>query len=175
MTILPAFLINSAQCRAARGLLGWTQSDLAREAKLSKTSIVQFETALADSRNETVRLITQAFMRYGIEFMPPNGVNRRAADCRLFNNETTLAQDWPVFLQSLVQEGHSQLTLYNWPDFAAEFTAQTGIHPAITHDHNKPFDRAALVGPWLILPILGSIYRLALYQAFETDVTTHYC
>ena len=171
MTFFAAFttypVINPAQCRAARGLLGWTQSDLAREADLSKTSIVQFETALAESRSDTLRVITQAFMRYGIEFTPPSGVNRRSAACRIFNDAAALADEWPAFLQGLVQAGHSQLTLFNWPDFQAEFASQTGTEPTVTHDDGST-DRTALIGQWLIMPILRSPYRLALYQADMT-------
>ncbi len=155
-------------------MLGWTQNDLAREAHVSKTSIVQFETGLTDSRSETLRLIGKAFLRYGIEFLPPSGVNRHQSICHVFNDDQLLTTDWPLFLQGLVNAGHRRLALFNWPEFAVEFQAHTGFDATIVAHDDQPYDRAAMFGLWLIMPILGSTYRIALFQPFESDLTSRY-
>lgn len=155
--------ISQAQCRAARGLLGWTQSDLAREAGLSKTAIVQFETSVAGSRSETLRVITQAFIRHGVEFSPPHGVNRRAIACRLFADPLALGQDWPDFLRMLLTELQSSvLTAINWPDFHVEFTAVTGLQPIIEHKNTLDKRQAVVAGDWIIMPIAQTPFRMAL-------------
>jgi transcriptional regulator with XRE-family HTH domain len=176
MTVSAAFpasiVINPAQCRAARGLLGWTQVDLALKTGLSKTSIAQFETGVSESRNTTRRILIETFTRYGIEFMPPNGVNKLPVYCRVFNNDVALTHDWPLFLKSLANAGHTHLDVFNWPDFAHEFTKQTGVDPVIVSHDDQPYDRTAMIGQWMILPILQSPYRLALYQACDPSTVT---
>ena len=55
------------QCRAARGLLGWTQPELAAEANLKLLTIVEFETGqeVIESVIATIRL---ALIAAGVEF-----------------------------------------------------------------------------------------------------------
>lgn len=166
MLLTAASVINPSQCRAARGLLGWTQSDLAREASLSKTSIVQFETALNGCRGETLRSIGDAFARYGIEFMPPFGVNRRAMSCRIFADPISLQQDWPTFLQSLIVADVS-IRLVNWPGFTDELKQLVGVTITETASNVATGDRAAFIGDWLIMPLLDTPYRVALYRTLE--------
>ena len=62
--------IFSAQVRAARGLLGWSQGDLAEKAGLSRTVVARLELGTADSRISSVRAISEAFDKagaYGIQ------------------------------------------------------------------------------------------------------------
>lgn len=176
MPLSPSPAIHPSQCRAARGLLGWTQSDLAREAKLSKTSIVQFEMAVTGYRGETLRSICEAFTRYGIEFMPPFGVNRRAVSCRVFADPISLQQDWPAFLQSLVADTSPPvMRIMNWPDFALEYAQLTGREPpgalSAGATPSPATDRAAFIGDWLILPLLDTSYRLALYRTLDVPLS----
>ncbi len=65
-------LIAAAQCRAARGLLGLSQSQLADLANLSKSSIARFEAGGPLTTNNHVAL-GMALDREGIEFIDPNG------------------------------------------------------------------------------------------------------
>jgi transcriptional regulator with XRE-family HTH domain len=64
--------ITAAQCRAARGLLDWTQGDLAAATKLSAVTIRAFEQGrdMRDSNRELLRL---AFERAGLVFIDENG------------------------------------------------------------------------------------------------------
>jgi transcriptional regulator with XRE-family HTH domain len=63
--------MTPAQCRAARALLGITQAQLARAAKLGLSTIVDFEKERRLVSEEAVRAIQTALQR---EFMDENGV-----------------------------------------------------------------------------------------------------
>lgn len=66
-------MLTPAQCRAARGLLDWTQQELADEARVGIVTIRQFEGELSDPRRATVEVIKQALSRAGVEFIEENG------------------------------------------------------------------------------------------------------
>lgn len=66
-------MITPAQCRAARGLLDWSQKDLAEAARVGIVTIRQFEAAAAEPRNATLEAIGRAFEAAGVEFIPENG------------------------------------------------------------------------------------------------------
>jgi DNA-binding XRE family transcriptional regulator len=66
-------LMTPAQCRAARGLLSWTQDDLARAAAVGIVTVRQFEADKGSPRRSTLSVIQQAFESAGVEFIPENG------------------------------------------------------------------------------------------------------
>lgn len=70
-------MITIAQCRAARGLLGWTQQDLAEACGLSKTAINNFEKGHSDIKNESLRAIRMAFESADVEFTSDEGLRRK--------------------------------------------------------------------------------------------------
>ena len=59
---------SAAQCRGARGLLGWSQSDLARESKVSRAAIAAIEGGTRTAYDRTMHDIWRAFDEAGIEF-----------------------------------------------------------------------------------------------------------
>jgi len=61
-------MITAAQCRAARGLLNWSQQTLATQARVGVATIQNFEREVAAPRPATLIVIVQAFEREGIEF-----------------------------------------------------------------------------------------------------------
>lgn len=63
---------SARQCRAARGLLNWTQRQLAEEAGVARKTIADLEVGLRPLRYRTRRDITQALERAGIEFLWSN-------------------------------------------------------------------------------------------------------
>jgi transcriptional regulator with XRE-family HTH domain len=65
-------LLTAAQCRAARGLLGLSQSQLADLANLSKSSVARFEAGGPLATNNHIAL-DMAIEREGIEMIDPNG------------------------------------------------------------------------------------------------------
>jgi DNA-binding transcriptional regulator YiaG len=65
--------MTPGQCRAARALLGITQSQLARAAKLGLSTVVDFEKERRLVSDEAVNAMKTALQRAGIEFMGGNG------------------------------------------------------------------------------------------------------
>jgi len=70
-------MISIAQSRAARGLLNWTQQDLADASGLSKTAINNFEKGNSDIKSESLRAIQGAFDKAGIALVVNDGVQRK--------------------------------------------------------------------------------------------------
>ncbi len=66
-------MIDAAQCRAARGLLGWSQQTLADAADIGVVTVHQLEAGSSSPRRSTLRVIRQAFEAAGIEFIEENG------------------------------------------------------------------------------------------------------
>ena len=60
--------IFSSQVRAARALLGWSQSELARRAKISVAAIARIELGTTDCRMSTIQALKTTFGLAGIEF-----------------------------------------------------------------------------------------------------------
>jgi transcriptional regulator with XRE-family HTH domain len=68
-----ASMVTPAQCRAARGLLDWSQQDLASQAGVGIVTVRQVEAGLTEPRRATLAVVRQAFERAGIEFIDENG------------------------------------------------------------------------------------------------------
>jgi transcriptional regulator with XRE-family HTH domain len=66
--------VSPGQLRAARGLLGWSQTDLATEAELSLPTVKRVEAELAVRVSDDAKAkLRQALERAGIEFIDENG------------------------------------------------------------------------------------------------------
>lgn len=66
---------SAAQCRGARGLLGWTQKELAERTGLSRSAINEFEQNLRTPHPTTVATLRACFEGAGIRFrVDPDGV-----------------------------------------------------------------------------------------------------
>lgn len=59
-------LLTRAQCRAARGLLDWTQEELAEQAGVSRSTIRDFEKGRHDLQRASAAQIVQALGRAGV-------------------------------------------------------------------------------------------------------------
>jgi len=66
-------MIDSAQCRAARGLLAWSQQDLAEAAGVGIVTVHQLEAGTSEPRRATLQVIRNAFEAAGVEFIDENG------------------------------------------------------------------------------------------------------
>ncbi|KQP67681.1 DNA-binding protein [Methylobacterium sp. Leaf111] len=66
-------MISPSQCRAARGLLNWTQAELAKVAGVGIVTVRQFEGESGTPRSATLVVIAQALEAAGLEFIPENG------------------------------------------------------------------------------------------------------
>lgn len=65
--------ISARQCRAARGLLGISQRDLAEAASVSLSAILDFETETRKPRQATLAALRRAFEEAGVLFISVNG------------------------------------------------------------------------------------------------------
>ena len=61
-------MITSAQVRAARGLLKWTQATLAHKAAISIVTLNMIECDRVDPRASTLGATEAALQRAGVEF-----------------------------------------------------------------------------------------------------------
>jgi transcriptional regulator with XRE-family HTH domain len=68
-----ALMVTPGQCRAARGLLGWNQQELARNARVGIVTVHQLETGVSQPRRATLDVIRRAFELAGVEFIDENG------------------------------------------------------------------------------------------------------
>ena len=66
-------MITSAQCRAARGLLDWTQQELADRARVGIVTVRQVEAGLTEPRRATLEVVRRALEGAGVEFINENG------------------------------------------------------------------------------------------------------
>ncbi len=65
--------ITPAQCRAARGLLAWTQDDLAKAAKVGLNTLRNFEAGKSVPMTNNLGAIQGALEAAGIQFISENG------------------------------------------------------------------------------------------------------
>ena len=66
-------MITPAQCRAARGLISWSQQDLARAARIGIVTVHQLEAGISQPRRSTLDVIRRAFEAAGVEIIDENG------------------------------------------------------------------------------------------------------
>ena len=66
-------MLTPSQCRAARGLIGWNQQELADQAHIGIVTVHQFESGLSQPRRVTLEVIRRAFESAGVEFIDENG------------------------------------------------------------------------------------------------------
>lgn len=63
-------MITPQQCRAARGLLGWTQQLLAKQAQIGVVTLRQFELGANIPRRATLQVLEKALSDAGVVFIP---------------------------------------------------------------------------------------------------------
>ena len=66
-------MIKPEQCRAARGLLDWSQQDLAEKAAVGIVTVRQLEAGAHEPRRATLDVIRRALESAGVEFIDENG------------------------------------------------------------------------------------------------------
>ena len=66
-------MITPSQCRAARGLLDWSQQELAKRAQVGVVTVRQLEADAHEPRRATLDVIRRALEAAGVEFIDENG------------------------------------------------------------------------------------------------------
>jgi DNA-binding XRE family transcriptional regulator len=67
-----AKILLPAQCRGARGLLSWSQGELADRAGVSRSTVKDFETERHALHHSTERLLIDALEVGGVALIPPD-------------------------------------------------------------------------------------------------------
>ncbi len=62
--------ISPELCRAARGLLGWSQQTLASRAQVARKTIADFELSQVRPHPRTLRDVVMTLEAAGVEFLP---------------------------------------------------------------------------------------------------------
>ena len=65
--------MKPAQCRAARALIGMTQTELAEAAGFGLSTIVDFEKERRIVSDTAISGMTEALEKSGVQFIPENG------------------------------------------------------------------------------------------------------
>lgn len=66
-------ILTPALCRAARGLLDWTQADLAERSEVSRSTIRDYEGSRHDVHRATAAQLLRAFETEGVAFVHVEG------------------------------------------------------------------------------------------------------
>ena len=66
-------MVSSAQCRAARGLLDWSQQELADRAGIGIVTVRHLEANVHSPRRATLDVLRRCFENAGVEFIESNG------------------------------------------------------------------------------------------------------
>ncbi len=107
--------ITTAQIRGARGILNWSQQDLAQRTGISATSIGAIENGQTTPRESTLTTIRKTFENSGIEFVGMDGIRKKHADVQVlkgiegfhtfsFDVYETLKSDSREVLQAYVDD-----------------------------------------------------------------------
>lgn len=79
--------ITTAQIRGARGILNWSQQDLAQRTGISATSIGAIENGQTTPRESTLATIRKTFENADIEFIGMEGIRVRSGDIRVYTGQ----------------------------------------------------------------------------------------
>jgi len=85
-------MISGRQISAARGLLQWSQADLARKVGLTPQTIRNLEAEARQPQEQTISLIANAFEKYGVEFTPDEGVRIKQNNYRVYSGKAEYRQ-----------------------------------------------------------------------------------
>lgn len=91
--------ITTAQIRGARGILNWSQQDLAQRTGISATSIGSIENGQTTPRESTINIIRKTLETAGIEFIGYEGVKVQTNYVRTLNG----ADGFSDFLDDVYQ------------------------------------------------------------------------
>lgn len=96
-------MISVSQVRAARALIGWKQSELAKASGVSVPAIARLERMTGNPRVSTLSAIQKTFERHGVEFFGDTGVDLRKTIFRtdVLDGADSMQRIWDDVVETL--------------------------------------------------------------------------
>jgi transcriptional regulator with XRE-family HTH domain len=164
-------MIASAQIRAARGLIGWSQKDLAKATGLSLAAVNNLERNVGAPRVQTLLFVQQALERAGVEFTESSGVRLRGETFEYlhFEGKEALKGQTDDMINHIRPGGYSWIfssgeelfAKYGKEDdlrYQAHIRANRIDERIIVPQHNKIFLSPPQVYRWLPARAIGTTY-----------------
>lgn len=104
--------ITTAQIRGARGILNWSQQDLAQRTGISATSIGAIENGQTTPRASTLETIRHTLERNGIEFLGLDGVRQQSESIKTYTG-TEGFRDFMDYLYETAKTYGGDIVLFN--------------------------------------------------------------
>lgn len=104
--------ITTAQIRGARGILNWSQQDLAQRTGISATSIGSIENGQTTPRASTVETIRTTLENAGIEFLGLDGVRVRDNNVKIYEGTFGIQSFFDDVYETARKDG-GEICLYN--------------------------------------------------------------
>jgi len=140
---MATFLITSRQIRAARGLIGWTQADLAKSAGLARSTVAIIEKEGANPTVDIFNRIRTVLEKNQVEFLSQDGVRIRhpmiSQDDLPDANRRLLEDIYHVSSQFKDRTGHGDILIFG----LQEEDAQKSVGDYLT-DHMERLKQAGL-------------------------------
>lgn len=111
-------MITTAQIRGARGILNWSQGDLSSRTDISATSIGSIENGLTQPRESTLAIIQKSFEDAGIEFLPNDGIRKKAGLINMYRGEKGFVDFYDDIYKTALNLDKEELFLVNNVDEA---------------------------------------------------------
>lgn len=156
-------LISAPQIRAARGILNWSQDDLAEKTDLSITTIRKIESGHISPRDSTNDKIRNAFEYAGLEFIAPNGVRQKPDDITIYEGEAGAKDFMDEIYQTAIQDSQDIVQVWS-EDAMKKFGTMVGDYHSLHIDRmiaaqNLVHVRCILTGDPTFMPSPYIEYR----------------
>ncbi|MCC6597704.1 MAG: helix-turn-helix transcriptional regulator [Alphaproteobacteria bacterium] len=158
-------MITIEQCRGARGVLGWTQQDLADASGLSKTAINNFEKGHSDIKAESLRAIRMAFESADIEFLERDGLRRRSEHVSILRGADALDRLFDD-MNEVLRKGGGDVLIAN---VASDVTAR--LSPKTLLAHTETLEKYKITQRILSAP--GEVGALGAMQESVSVLSGH--
>jgi len=98
-------IITAAQLRAARGLLDWTRSELAKASGLSAETIKNIEHGVYAPQESTIASIVDCFSENNVEFIGDDGVRKKHYQVQVLRGRNGYKQFLDHVFQVIKEKG----------------------------------------------------------------------
>jgi len=108
-------MITIKQIKAARVLMGWKQSDLARISGMALATIANLEQGKGNPRAETLNVVRATFEKFGVEFIKDHGVDLRPEkfDVQILHGESAHLTVIDDYEKTLAKNGGGEVLVSN--------------------------------------------------------------